>query len=138
MTMKEWSVHSDWNFKNKVLLIGAEMHYTRGEFDEAAAKYKASIKAAQRHKFIHEEATASELAGIFFLERGLHQKSHSHFQHASECYEKWGASASAKRVEDRVREEFGSDRMHSAQAPDLLPPSMTVEGTPSNKRPMVD
>ena len=96
--MKEWSVHLDWNFKNKVLLIEAELHYALRAFDKAATRYQVSIKAAQEHNFIHEQAIASELAGIFFLERGLSEKSYSHFKNSSDCYEEWDATAVARRV----------------------------------------
>merc|ERR1719203_1517927 len=107
--IREWSVHSDWNFKNKLLLLEAEMHNNQKDFDKAASCYQASIRAAQEHKFIHEEAIASELAGLFFLERGLHQKSKLFFEHSSKCYEKWGASAVTKRIEEIIQHEFGSD-----------------------------
>jgi len=107
--IREWSVHSDWNFKNKLLLVEAEMHNTRKEFDKAAVCYEASIRASQKHKFIHEEAIAIELAGIFFFERGLRQISKSFFEHSIECYEKWGAFAVANRVRGKIRDEFGTD-----------------------------
>ena len=120
--------------KNKLLLIEAEMHYTLGEFDKAATKYEASIKAAQEHKFIHEQAIASERAGFFFLEGGMRQKSHSHFKHASECYEKWGATVLARRVDHRLRDEFGLQCMMST--PDLSQPIVAAKDAPTNKRPL--
>lgn len=136
MKMKEWSVHSDWNFKNKLLLIEAESYNTQGDFDKAAMHYEASIKAAKEHKFMHEEALASELAGTFFLERGQRQKSHSYLKHASECYEKWGASVANTRVEDIIQNEFASDVMQSTPALDLPTSIITVQETSSKKRPM--
>jgi len=109
LKIREWSIHSDWNFKNKLLLVEAEMHNTRKDFHKAASCYEASIRAAQEHKFIHEEAIAIELAGIFFLDRGLHQLSLSFFEDSIECYEKWGAYAVAKRIKNRIRDEFVTD-----------------------------
>eukprot|EP01083_Nonionella_stella_P016412 45822_1 len=47
--MKEWSIHSDWNFKNKVLLMEAELYNTQEDFANAAICYEASIMV---HKFI--------------------------------------------------------------------------------------
>jgi len=107
--IKKRSVHSDWNFQNKLLLAEAEMYNTQKDFDKATACYEASVRAAQEHEFLHEEAIASELAGIFFLERGLHEKSQSYFEHSMKCYDKWGASAVAKRIKDVIHTEFGPD-----------------------------
>ena len=107
MQMREWSTHSDWNFKNKLLLVEAELHYTQKDFDKAATCYEASVKAAREHKFIHEEAIASELAGIFFLEIGLCQKAKSFYLHSIECFKKWGAFAVARRVETSIQSKFG-------------------------------
>ena len=84
--LREYATHSEWNFKNKVLLVEAEFCNTEKSYNKAATLYEASVEAAKLHKFIHEEAIASECAGIFFLERGLRQKSLSYFKHASECF----------------------------------------------------
>ena len=107
--MKEWSLHSEWNYKNKLLLMEAEFHYTKQDYEHAATCYEASIQAAQSHKFIHEEAISHELAGMFFLERGLHLKSYSFFKQSIECYEKWGANAVARRVETILNANFDTD-----------------------------
>ena len=92
-----------------------EMNYAQGDFDKAAVQYEASIKAAQEHKLIHEEALASELAGNFFLERGQRQRSRSHLKHASECYEKWGAFVISRRIEDNTRDELARISLSQCQ-----------------------
>lgn len=107
--MKEWAVHSDWNWKNKLLLVEAEYHNTQKDPGKAVSCYKASIKAAHDHKFTHEEAMGSELAAIFFLENGMLQESCRYFKHSMKCYTKWGAFAVAKRIEDKIDNEFGSE-----------------------------
>ncbi len=118
--MKSCLIHSDWNVKNKLLLAEAEYYYTIKDFDKAALCYEASIKAAQEHRFIQEEAMAHELAGIFFLERGLRQRSHSYFKKSISCFQKWGAFAVVRRIEDFIRYEFGSDLLHAWLADDSL------------------
>lgn len=118
--IKEWSVHSDWNFKNKVLLVEAEWYNIKKGFDKAALCYEASIRAAHQHRFVQEEAIASELAGIFFLERGLLEKSQSFFDHSMKCYQKWGAFTAVKRIEDMIRNTFGSDCIHWQPHGDLF------------------
>lgn len=127
--MKEWSMYSDWNFKNKLLLMLAEWHNTLKDYDNAALCYESSIKAAHKHKFIHEEALAYELAGIFFLERGLRPKSYQFFMSSIECYTKWGAHAVAKRVKDSLRDKFDADLIHrcpSYALPESPAPNMAL------------
>ena len=75
--MKCWSEHSLWNWESKMLLLEAKNMYTNGEFDRAGSLYDGAIRSAREHKFIHEEAIASELAGTFYHERDYCQKSFS-------------------------------------------------------------
>lgn len=120
--MRKWSKHSDWNLKNKVLLAEAEMHYTQKDFSKAASCYEAAVKTARKHKFIHEEAMANELAGKFFSERGLHTKAYNLFLRSSECYKKWGAFAVAKRLQDTMRNAITSDSMNLPAIPTPMIP----------------
>ena len=115
-TMKEWTRHSYWNFQNKYLLMSAEYHKISNDFAKAATCYDASILAAKEHKFIHEEAIANELAGIFFLEQGNYQRSLTCLKQAIACYKKWGAPAVTRRIESMVEEEFGNDSLKSIDA----------------------
>jgi tetratricopeptide (TPR) repeat protein len=107
--MRSWSEHSKWNWENKMLLLEAESMYTKGEFDRAESLFDSAIRSAHEHRFIHEEAIASELAGMFYQEMGNHQKSYLYLAHSLECYEKWGAHAVARRVGSVIRDRFGPD-----------------------------
>jgi hypothetical protein len=107
--MRCWSEHSLWNWENKMLLLEAESMLTMGEINKAEPLYESAIRSAHDHKFIHEEAIASELAGIFYYERGLHQKSYSYFVHSVDCYEKWGAHAVVKRVKKFIGSIFSQN-----------------------------
>ena len=118
--MKLWSQHSTWNFENKMLLLEAEKMHTLGDFDNAASLYERSIQSAREHKFIHEEAIASELAGLFFLERGLREKSLHLFLHSIWGYKEWGALAVAKRVETFIVGKFGSVVMQVVPSQDTF------------------
>lgn len=104
--MREWSRHSEWNFKNKLLLLNAELHRVMNESYQAAICYEESIKAANDHKFINEEAIANELAGIFYVGQGDRQRSLSHFKRSVECYQKWGAPVIARRIEAIIETTF--------------------------------
>ena len=108
-TIRFWSEHSRWNWENKVLLLEAETVFTNGEFDRAGPLYVNAILSAREHRFIHEEAIASELAGMFYFDRGFHQESSSCLLHSVDCYGKWGAHAVARRVESFIECNFGRD-----------------------------
>lgn len=101
-----WSGHSSWNWENKLLLLEAEEKYTEGDIDFAVPLYDRAIRSAHEHKFIHEEAISSELAGAFYHERGLHHMSYPYFMHSIECFKQWGAHAVAQRVEAFVQQNF--------------------------------
>jgi tetratricopeptide (TPR) repeat protein len=107
--MKLWNQHSTWNFENKMLLLEAEKMHNLGIYDRAATLYESSIRSAREHKFIHEEAIASELAGVLYYERRLHEKALNFLMHSVRSYEKWGALAVAKRVETFIASIYGED-----------------------------
>jgi len=86
---KGCSENCPWNWENKMLILEAERAAILGKDHEAESWYIRSIRSAKEHRFIHEQGIASELAGMFFYERGLHQK-------ASHCYNEWGALAVSK------------------------------------------
>ncbi|KAL7427037.1 hypothetical protein ACHAXH_001319 [Discostella pseudostelligera] len=111
--LRDWLRHSDWNFQNKFLLLNAEHYKITNDFINAATYYNESINAAKQHKFIHEEAMANELAGIFYSEQGIYPQSLSYFKQAVECYRKWGASVIARELEIRIEEQFGKESMYT-------------------------
>lgn len=71
LQMQMWTDHgSRWNGENKALLLQAEKYYTDGKLNEAKSAYEASAHSARQHKFLHEEALAYEMYGIFLVETG--------------------------------------------------------------------
>ena len=90
-----WTNESEWNFRNKYLLLQAENHFSSGELCKAEVEYKLAILFAHDHRFVHEEAVACELAGNFHLE--MNRKDHSLclLKQAVNCYIKWGAHRKA-------------------------------------------
>jgi len=130
------SDHSLWNWENKTLLLEAECMHTKGDFGRARTLYDDAIRSAREHKFIHEEAIASELAGSFYFERGFHQKSYAYLVHSVECYEKWGADAVARRVQAFVREKFieGADQFESNAVTSLEHLFVSIQGSKNKRR----
>jgi hypothetical protein len=103
--MQCWSEHSCWNWEDKRLLLEAEHMYTLGEYDQASSLYDSAIRSAHDHKFLHGEAIASELTGIFYHERGLHSESYPYFVHSVTSYKEWGAHAISERTVDILRHD---------------------------------
>ena len=66
-----------------------------GNYDAAEPLYASSIRSAHEHKFIHEEAIASELAGDFFFKQGRHSEAYALYMHSIKCFMEWGALAVA-------------------------------------------
>lgn len=90
--LSELEAVSEWNFKNLADLLRAERHYMLGRLGEAEESYKASIEAARRHRFLHEEALAYELYGIFCIENRMVRKGMEALGAALDKYEQWGGS----------------------------------------------
>jgi len=109
--IRSWHEYSSWNWENKVLLLEAMEMHTLGNYDAAEPLYISSIRSAREHRFIHEEAIASELAGDLFYERGSHLESYALYMHSIKCFNEWGALAVAMRVESTVESKFGSENM---------------------------
>jgi len=127
------SEHSSWNWKNKTLLLEAERMYTLRD-DGAALFYEKAIQSAHEQKFIHEEGIASELAGIFYCEKGLHQKSSQLLLHSARSYKKWGALAVARRVEGFIEKQYGLDVLQMLGDDDALECIFETSESMSNKR----
>ena len=104
--------HSSWNWQNKVLLLEAIEMHALGNLDKAEPLYTSSIRSAREHKFIHEEAVASELAGDCLFELGRQSEAYTLYKHSIKCFEEWGADAVAKRVETDMQSKFGADVSH--------------------------
>lgn len=90
--LEAWAAESVWNFENKLFLLQAENHYAFGEMEEAAVKYRLAIESARKHRFIHEEAVASEQAAVFHKEMGNNNLADELVKRALECYRAWGAN----------------------------------------------
>ena len=133
-SMRSWSEHSSWNWENKRFLLEAEKLYCLGEFVHASSLYMSAIRSAREHKFAHEEALASELAGMFYYERGLHEKSMSLLMHSVWSYQKWGALAIAKRVEAFIESKYGPGLMQMSPNDDILGDLFALNEGSSKKR----
>eukprot|EP00578_Thalassiosira_sp_NH16_P017378 CAMPEP_0181111258 /NCGR_PEP_ID=MMETSP1071-20121207/19174_1 /TAXON_ID=35127 /ORGANISM="Thalassiosira sp., Strain NH16" /LENGTH=596 /DNA_ID=CAMNT_0023195129 /DNA_START=1 /DNA_END=1791 /DNA_ORIENTATION=- len=91
---------STWNFENKHKLLLAELYSLDGRFSMAELSYQSSILSAHDHKFIHEQALACELYGVFLVENKNFQGGMEQLQIALNKYTQWGALKKAMDVMD--------------------------------------
>lgn len=91
-----------WNFAHKDRLLGAEIAYKLEEdLELAALAYDQAISLAGEHRFLHEEALACELAGLFHAEEVRPALAADYLERARKHYGEWGALA---KVDDLERQ----------------------------------
>ena len=132
--IRYWSEHSSWNWEDKMVLLEAEKMYTMGNFDQASLLYERAIRLAHEHKFINNEAIASELAGVFFCERGLNDSAEALLLHSVQCYKTWGALAVARRVETYIANKYGTDSVQRKPDSEILASVLASQDDLSKKR----
>lgn len=99
--MKKWARHGPMNHLHKFLLVEAEHFRVRGKHAEAEECYDRSIAAARDQGYINEQALASELAAKYYLARGRHRVATTYMLDARSCYERWGAQAKVRDLQER-------------------------------------
>ncbi|CAM2154810.1 two-component system, LuxR family, sensor kinase FixL [Pararobbsia alpina] len=103
-----WAQHCPDNFENRVALARAEIARIDGHDMEAMPLYEQAIRSAHAHGFIHNEAVANELAGKFYLSRGIETAGHAYLRSARNGYARWGATGKVEHLDSRyphLREE---------------------------------
>lgn len=122
LTIRKWAAESQSRtFTDKHLLLGAEIARIDGRMLEAGQLYERCARAARKNGFRHAVALATELAGRFYLDRGLDRIAMIYLHDAIDAYWQWGAKAKIdqlKRAHPIVR-RFTMDAGESASA--LLP-----------------
>mmetsp|Transcript_21890 Transcript_21890/g.40184 ORF Transcript_21890/g.40184 Transcript_21890/m.40184 type:complete len:365 (+) Transcript_21890:552-1646(+) len=96
---RQWTANSDWNFINKLYLLEAEYFFLENDEIKALEKYEQSIKAAQDHRFIHEEGLAFERTARFHLHYGRIGEALVCFTQSKKCYKHWGAHGLVDHIE---------------------------------------
>jgi len=111
---KVWAANCPENFDDRTALIGAEIARLESRSTDAEHLYEQAVRSARKHGFVHNEGLAHELAGRFYLTRGLPTPGHAHLERARACYVQWGAEGKVRQL----------DALYSA----LRPPSPRNEG----------
>ncbi|MEP0879879.1 PAS domain-containing protein [Funiculus sociatus GB2-M2] len=124
--MQKWAEHAPMNYLHKFHLVEAEKARVLGQFLEAEEFYERAIAGAAENEFIQEEALAYELAAKHYLARGREKIAQTYMKEAHYCYERWGAAAKVKDLEDRYPQLF-------PQSSNIVSTSVrTTTGTTSN------
>lgn len=124
--MQKWAGHAPMNHLHKFHLVEAEKARVLGQFLEAEEFYERAIAGASENGFIQEEALAYELAAKHYLARGREKIAQTYMKEAHYCYDRWGAKAKVKDLENRYGQFFSQS---SSVAPTSI---LTTSETPSN------
>ncbi|NEO88612.1 MAG: GAF domain-containing protein [Spirulina sp. SIO3F2] len=108
--LKIWSDSCPENFLHKYLLVEAERSRIAGKRTEAIELYDLAIAEAKDNAYIQEEALASELAALFYLnwdtprskgKKGKEKVAAGYMQEAYYNYARWGARFKTADLESR-------------------------------------
>ena len=104
LELKKWANSAPENFRNKYLLVEAELCRLKNENYKAMELYRDSVEAARAGGFIQEEALANKKTAEFFLELNQKQAARGHILEAEALYERWGALAIKQYLHDKFPE----------------------------------
>ncbi|WP_109477274.1 ATP-binding sensor histidine kinase [Paraburkholderia sp. C35] len=94
-----WERNCPENFENCTELVKAEIARIEGRFLDAEHAYEKAIRSAGANGFVHNEATANELAGRFYAARGFDKIARTYLRDARRCYLSWGATGKVEQLE---------------------------------------
>ncbi|MEM7129238.1 MAG: AAA family ATPase [Chloroflexota bacterium] len=99
--MKLWAENAPMNYLHKYYLVEAEHARISGKNMEARDYYDRAIALAQEHEYLNEVSLAFELAARFYLDKGESRLAGHYMREAYSAYQRWGALAKVKDLEER-------------------------------------
>jgi PAS domain S-box-containing protein len=99
--LREWAHSYPPTFGDKYTLILAEIARLEKRDVDAQRLYERTIHSAREHGFVQNEGLAHELAGQYYLSRGLETAGYAHLRSSRNCYERWGAHGKVKQLDHR-------------------------------------
>jgi PAS domain S-box-containing protein len=106
--LREWAETFPPTFADKHALVLAEIARIEKRDADAPRFYERAIDLAREHGYVQNEGQACELAGQYYLARGLDTSGYAHLRTARNCYDRWGAHGKVKQLDERyprLREE---------------------------------
>ena len=95
-----WAENCPENFENRAALVGAEIARIEDRDLDAMRLYEQAICSALANGFVHNEGVANELAGRFYLGRGMETAGYAYLRNARTCYERWGATGKVRQLDE--------------------------------------
>jgi predicted ATPase/signal transduction histidine kinase len=103
-TLSDWAKHCPANFAARAALLGAELARIRGNVGDAVGYYEDSVRYARENDNPNDEALASEVAAHFHARVGHQTTASAYLLRARRCYERWGAVAKVRQLEQKFPE----------------------------------
>jgi PAS domain S-box-containing protein len=103
-----WAQDCPENFRNRALLVSAEIARIEGRDLDAMSFYEQAIDSARENGFVQNEGTAGELAAAFYAARGFNKIALTYLRNARLCYQRWGAEGKVRQLDKlypQLREE---------------------------------
>jgi len=95
---KKWASIQPDNFEQQLLILEAESRALSGADGEAMRLYDAAIDTAKKHRMLHLEALANELAGRYHTGKRRDHVARAYLAQAMELYAEWGAHAKVRKL----------------------------------------
>ena len=108
--LKKWAHHCPANFKNKFILVEAEILRRKGQSFEANDLYEKSMELAAEQGIIQEQALAAELCGEMHRQSGRNTLADPYLLQARDLYAAWGAKAKVDQMLQRYPQLIRSVR----------------------------
>jgi GAF domain len=99
--LRKWAENGSVRFRDKHALVAAEVARIERRDLDAMHLYDAAIRSARENGFVQNEAIANELAGSFYLDRGLETNGYAHLHEARACFVRWGAKSKVRQLDGR-------------------------------------
>jgi tetratricopeptide (TPR) repeat protein len=100
--MKVWARRCPKNFRNKQLLMEAEIAALNGKSSKAFCLFEQSIQFAVQEGLVHEAAISYERWGHYQLYLGDIPAATLSFENARTLFEKWGATRLVDRIDNII------------------------------------
>jgi PAS domain S-box-containing protein len=126
--LKKWAKFAPANNLHKAALVDAELARVRGDLAQARELYDEAARLAHEYKFRQDEALAYELAGKFYLARGMQEMAQYYLRSAYRAYQNWGAQAKLIHLEEIYAEYvIQPDPVVSQVQPNIITSTTTTD-----------
>lgn len=138
MRLQDWANAGPMTYQHKYDLVAAEKARILAQNWQAAEFYERAIVGAREHHFIQEEALAYELAGEFYLHRGMMEIAELYIQKAYLLYQQWQAGAKVQHLSGQYSQWLNKPKKQRIPENPSETLSETIQSTSSNPEVVLD